>query len=139
MVQWNNSVGRATEQPVVSRDDWDTMVLYNENILLQNEQHNTTAACTELTRRPQERAAQPTELVSESNSVPRRVERPSFKPPKPPKPTSLQTIKRLLPVQQFLNRQVGYSIHRTIYNILRDVRLLSPPVRRGRGQVPPFF
>jgi len=110
VVEWNSSVvRRATEQPAVSREDWDTMVLYNEKIL-QNKQ-NLTTTWTEHPRRLQEEHTDvKEEMSSRSIRVPMHcIEHTSYKPPKPPKPASLQTTKRLLPVQQYLNRQVRWT------------------------------
>jgi len=94
-----NSRGRVTEQSV-SRDDWETMVRYNEKILQKETLASSTDHLQPLDKIIPQRTRQPSPASW-------RIERPSFKPPKPPKPTSpQQTAKRLLPVQQFLNRQV---------------------------------
>ena len=87
-----------TEQPA-SRDDWETMVRYNEKILQQ--QNLTITADQRVGKNQQNETAVQLRLIS------RRVEPLNFKPLKPPKPTSQQTPRRLLPVQQFLHRQVG--------------------------------
>jgi len=96
------SGGWVIEEPA-SRDDWETMVRYNENIL---QQRNLTVTTATDHRFPQVEKSTP--QLNETASW--RIERPSLKPPKPPKPTLplglQQTLKPLLPVQLFLNRQV---------------------------------
>jgi len=97
--------GRVTEQPE-SRDDWETIVQYNEKILQQD---NSTTTTTEQLRQPTNVGARRNDTTGHLRRVSWRVERSNYKPPKPPKPTSpqQQMPKRLLPVLQFLNRQVS--------------------------------
>ena len=109
-LEQQNGGGWMTEQPA-SRDDWDTMVRYNEKIL---QQQNLTTKSTTTTDHHQRRVEKPSPqqsgMTMQRRTVSQRVERPNFKPPKPPKPTAYsspqQTPKRLLPVQLYLNRQV---------------------------------
>ena len=95
-----------TEEPG-SSDDWETIVRYNEKIL---QQQNLTVTTTDH-QFPQVENTTPglNETARQICPASWRIERPSFKRPKPPKPTStLQRIpKQLLPVQLFLNRQVS--------------------------------
>jgi len=110
-VQHENSRGSVTEQSIVSRDDWETMVRYNEKILQKENLENfatiTTTTAGHQPERPENILRPIPRQTTQSCPVSWRSERPSFKPPKPPKPTSPQrTSKHLLPVQQFLNRQV---------------------------------
>ena len=95
---------RVTEEPE-SRDDWETIVRYNEKILQQEKDPTYD-----------DQLPQPTKIVPRRNDTTghlRRVsccvERSNYKPPKPPTPPTppQRPPRRLLPVLQFLNRQVS--------------------------------
>jgi len=92
-----NSGGWVSEQPA-SQDEWESIVEYNEKMLYATE---TASRCRQVERVD----TQPATFL---RSVPRRVDRKNVKPPTSPKPTCLsqQVPKRVLPVQQFLHRQV---------------------------------
>jgi len=98
--------GRVTEQPA-SRDDWETIVRYNEKIL---QQENLSTIITDRLRQPTKVVPRRNDTTAHLRRVSWHAERSNYKPPKPPKPTSPQqqsSPRRLLPVQQFLNRQVS--------------------------------
>ena len=118
-----NSGGRATEEPT-SRDDWETIVRYNEKILEQQNMTPTTADRLQRVTKVSPHHNVMTRLQLNPSS--QRVQRPNFKPPKPPKPTSpQQTSKPLLPVQQFLNRQVGLQLCYLIIRLYNRVHYSS--------------
>ena len=108
-LEQRNSGWRVTEQPpATSCDDWEAIVRHNERIL---EQRNFTAAVDRLRPRVEKlervRTAgwNGTEIRQSADPL-RGVKRPRFKPSIPPKPTQRAAPKYLLPVQQFLKRQV---------------------------------
>jgi len=114
------------EQPVSGLDDWETMVRYNEKILQKDQ---ATISATNHPRQEEKIISPQTEVTRESRLV-SGVQRPDFKPPEPPKPTS---PKRLLPVQLFLNRQVLdklYSAMSASMGVAR-ISVLVAQVERG--------
>jgi len=102
--------GRLTEQPE-SRDDWDTIVQYNEKIL---EQYKLTAATHDQNRKATKIVPGRNDTMGHQPGVAWRIERSNYEPPKPPSATQ-QTSRRLLPVLEFLNRQVKVSS--SLFNI----------------------
>ena len=93
-----------TEQPE-SREEWEAMVQYNERIL----QQDTSSLRHDQSRLPTKVVPRRSDTCGHLRHVSWRVERSNYKPAKPPKPTlpEQQAPRRLLPVMQFLNRQVS--------------------------------